>query len=214
MALLKNVQFFFLTCPSSPMSWACAEQPYHPDLSGIMASAMYTGISGAKDHKTARLKAAPYGDSGRLSFGGMLHGPFDKVPSLPRMSMVRMSKVTDGTSKTMIVGEQSDFCRDASGMLIECKSDCNHGFAMGPGHDGTERSFNMSTVLHPINSKSTSLLGVGGNCKPNSPIQSAHSGGAHVLFVDGSVHFIRETIAIQTFYDLANRDDGHVLPEL
>jgi hypothetical protein len=28
---------------------------------------------------------------------------------------------------------------------------------------------------------------------------------------DGSVHFLRESIEVQTLYDLANRDDGHVV---
>ena len=84
---------------------------------------------------------------------------------------------------------------------------------MGPGNDGEERQFNLTIVLHRINEKSSTALGVPNNCGPNRAIQSTHPGGAHGLLADGSVHFLGESIAIQTLYDLANRDDGHVLPE-
>ena len=84
---------------------------------------------------------------------------------------------------------------------------------MGPGSDGWERAFNVTCVVHPINERSGTALGVPGNCGPNRPIQSAHPGGAQVLLGDGSVRFLTENLPIQTLYDLANRDDGHVLDE-
>ena len=58
------------------------------------------------------------------------------------------------------------------------------------------------------------LIGVAadlGQCHANTPIQSAHSGGAQCCFADGSVHFLSETIEIQVLYNLANRDDGQVV---
>lgn len=39
-------------------------------------------------------------------------------------------------------------------------------------------------------------------------IQSVHPGGAHMLAADGSVHFVAETLDIQTLYNLSNRSDG------
>ncbi|MFH1267539.1 MAG: DUF1559 domain-containing protein [Planctomycetota bacterium] len=41
--------------------------------------------------------------------------------------------------------------------------------------------------------------------------RSRHPGGATVLFVDGSVHFISETIHLQTWRRLGSRNDGEVL---
>ena len=80
---------------------------------------------------------------------------------------------------------------------------------MGPGHDGWERAFNLTTVLHKVNEKSYAAYGVSGNCGPNTAIQSAHPGGAIVVAVGGSVHFLSESTETNLLYDLANRNDGH-----
>jgi prepilin-type processing-associated H-X9-DG protein len=39
-----------------------------------------------------------------------------------------------------------------------------------------------------------------------------HPGGVNTLFVDGSVHFITETIDIRTLASLVTRASGEVLP--
>ena len=43
----------------------------------------------------------------------------------------------------------------------------------------------------------------------NRPIQSAHPGGANVLMTDGSARFAPQTLELQTFFNLCNRDDGN-----
>ncbi len=40
---------------------------------------------------------------------------------------------------------------------------------------------------------------------------SYHSGGVNVLFGDGSVHFIKNTIALNTWWSLATRDGGETI---
>jgi hypothetical protein len=80
---------------------------------------------------------------------------------------------------------------------------------MGWGDDGWERIFNLTCVLHRINEKSFSALGVPGNCGPNRAIQSAHPGGALAAMGDGTVRFLDQQLDIQTLYNLANRDDGN-----
>lgn len=126
-----------------------------------------------------------------------------------RNKWIRIKKITDGTAHTIMVVEQSDFCIDSTGARVDCRSDCWHGFSMGPGRN-TERSFNTTTILHQINEKSYSATGVAGNCGPNRPFQSVHAGGGLGLLADGSVRFFDEQMPIQTLYDYANRDDGHM----
>jgi len=134
--------------------------------------------------------------------------------------MYRTSKardIRDGLSNTMIVGEQSDWCIDASGRRLDCRSQEGHGFTMGPSpprpHD--HRFFNGTSVRYPINSRAWEQRGVGETYYgANHPILSAHPGGAQVLFADGSAHFLSESLQLQTLYDLANRDDGNILGEL
>jgi hypothetical protein len=82
---------------------------------------------------------------------------------------------------------------------------------MGPGNDGWQRAFNVTTLIHPVNEKSWMGLGVPGNCGPNRPVQSVHRGGAHVLLGDGSNRLLSEQISVSMLYDLADRDDGHVV---
>lgn len=196
-ALLQNVQIDVMRCPSSTlpaMVKALSDKQ--------IMSPNYVGIAGATNHHTARNKPAGSGiggpATGRIAAGGVLilHKP------------IAISKITDGTSNTMAVAEQSDWCRNATGQELDCRSDCDHGFLMGPGADGWERHFNLTIALHRINEKTSTALGVPGNCGPNRPIQSAHPGGAMVLLADGSADFLDESIDVAAVYELANRDDG------
>lgn len=78
--------------------------------------------------------------------------------------------------------------------------------------------FNTTTInTHPLNSKICDPGFVGNdpsamNYDNNAPIQSAHPGGAHVLFCDGSAHFISEIINFNLFKLLAVRDSGQMKP--
>ena len=212
--LLKGVRLPFMYCPSSPIPQLTAvipEAPHWPittvSLAGNLATPSYTGISGGVDRPGTKPSAGapylgkPYGD---ISHGGVL------IPLYP----IWLKKVTDGTSKTMMVGEQSDWCVDSdTGQQFDCRADCGHGFQMGPDNPGDVRTFNMTSVAFPLGDKTYwTAKPVGGNCSYNSPIQSAHCGGDQVLMVDGSVHFLSEEISLQVLQDLANRDDGHTLP--
>ena len=194
--LLRDVQFHYMHCPSSPLPWMAR--------AGVeIMRPCYTGVSGAVDHPTAKEMISGSPQYGQLSFGGVLIC----------LHTVRIRDITDGTSNTMMVAEQSDWCRDASGTKIDCRGDNDHGFSMGPSATyGLNRVFNATIVTHRLNDKSSTNIGVPRD-GPNTPIQSIHPGGANVGLVDGSIRFLSETINIQTLYDLANRDDGNPLPE-
>jgi hypothetical protein len=170
-------------------------------------SATYVGIAGATDHKTARDK--PPGGTG---IGLPAYGRISEGGVLILHRGVTFAEIRDGTSHTLAIAEQSDWCLDGMGNRLDCRSDCDHGFQMGPGTDGWERQFNLTTVLHGINEKSWTGVGIEGNCGANRPMQSAHAGGILAALADGSVHFLAEGIEIQVLYNLANRDDGNVAP--
>jgi len=140
--------------------------------------------------------------AGMVSAGGCL------IPKQP----IALTKITDGTSNTMVVGEQSDYCSLADGTKADCRSSCSHGFAMSfpNSYPSDPRIFNLTTVRYKI-SKDASLANSGGNCGANSPLQGAHVGGLNAAFADGSVKFIRDSIDITTLKRLADRDDGQLL---
>ncbi len=200
--LLGGVTISWLTCPSSPLPiyGLIGSEPPGGGL-GIV-SPMYTAIAGASDDRSTKSYDAnsyPHSATGLQSNGGAM------IPYIHN----RISDIRDGTSKTMMIGEQSDYCTDASGQKIDCRSDYGHTFTMGV--DLTDnRFFNGTTVRYAINDKNWNNVGVGSTyygC--NRPIQSAHPGGVNVVMVDGSVHFLDDSLDLKTLYNLSNRDDGH-----
>jgi len=145
--------------------------------------------------------------SRKTSLGGLLI----------RTHAVELETVADGLSNTLLIGEQSGYLRDSSGTKSDRRGDNYHGFPMGSAPHSTidKRDWNITTVRYGINERNLSLVGIGGpgDWPCNSPIQSAHSGGAAVLFGDGSVHFLNEQIELSTLKNLANRDDKQPIGE-
>ncbi len=90
---------------------------------------------------------------------------------------VTIAKVTDGTSKTLMIGEDSpDYNKHSAayysnGDWCSCNLPLNHGMTLPPGDP---------TFLN------TWWEGQG--------FRSKHPGGAHFCFVDGSVRFVQEDV--------------------
>jgi len=194
-AILDKVEFPGFYCASSTLP-KFVKSGFLQDVS----STMYVGIAGAVNDPSSIAKPNTGGAPGDIAFSGVFN----------TKSSVRVRDVLDGTSKTIVVGEQSDWCLDASGVQSDCRSDCYHGFIMGPGNDVNGRIFNLTTVRDRMNEKSSTAIGACAtcNCGPNRAIQSAHPGGAHLLLCDGSCRFVGDDLDLQLFYNLANRSDG------
>jgi prepilin-type N-terminal cleavage/methylation domain-containing protein len=210
--LLSGVMISSYACPSSNVDRWMITTLTPPGPAGVMAND-YMAIAGSVDYRGTinyDNTTVYYASAGQQSNGGALH-MYDHVP---------LSQVRDGTSSTMMIGEQSDWCLDSSGAPIYCRSDMGHGFCMSCSPAGTadNRFFNGTTVRYPINSRAWNQTGVGtlangtanvSGC--NRPLLSAHPGGTHGLFVDGSAHFLAESLDLQTLYNLCNRDDGKII---
>jgi prepilin-type N-terminal cleavage/methylation domain-containing protein/prepilin-type processing-associated H-X9-DG protein len=207
-SVVAGIPISAIVCPSSPLDrWALGYYPI-PGPIGVQTPS-YVAIAGAIDHESRFTgyqndpgDAFSSNPTGILSYGGAL---------APR-NCVLVSRVTDGLSNTMIVGEQSDWCMTSGGDMVDCRSQFWHGFTTGS--DPTNyRFFNTTTVRYAINTNSMSLPGIGPggySYGANRPILSAHSGGANVLMGDGSTHFLSESLDLQVLYNLANRDDGRI----
>lgn len=84
----------------------------------------------------------------------------------------------------------------------------------GGGNPGDCRPFNTTTIRYAINLKRNgwvnAAMGVGvhHNFGANIPLNSAHTGGVNILFGDGAVRFVTDTIPLATLQALATRDGG------
>jgi prepilin-type N-terminal cleavage/methylation domain-containing protein/prepilin-type processing-associated H-X9-DG protein len=215
--LLRDQQFPFMYCPSSTLqrkvlNAAAGQVGYDQNVQ----SPTYTGIEGAADGTATNIFSARSANAftavGWASTGGVLI----------MNRAIPVAEITDGTSNTLAIGEQSDFLSPAGSVPStwtsssspcqygDCRSDCGHGFTMGPAPTswGDERQFNVTCVYHPVNFKTTSGYGIQNNCGPNSPIQSVHPGGANVALADGSTHLLSESLDITILRCLATRNDG------
>lgn len=190
-------------CPSSTFDAVFATAATCPQ--GVLRPT-YVGISGGVGHSSAVDYGAnkEHAPSGIVSKGGVL--------TLTALNQgKKLTSISDGTSNTLAVSEQSDWCKNSSGAKLDGRSDFGHTFLMG-GIEGDGRTWNVTTLRYAINNRTWENVGVGDqHYGQNRPLVSPHSGGVNGVLADGSVRFLRDSIDLQTLYNLSNRDDGNVL---
>jgi len=138
----------------------------------------------------------------------------------------KMPAVSDGLSNTILVGEQSDHIRDATGQPVPgpwgaLTSQGPHGWIMGAGNNNiggayNDRPFNTTTVRYTINFRGLSdsaASGTSNNAGSNFPFTSIHAGGANMLMGDGSVRFMRDSTTLLILQGLSSKDRGEVVSE-
>ncbi len=130
---------------------------------------------------------------------------------------VKIGDVLDGTSNTIIVGEQSGLVS-----TYDIRADYQGGWTGfgGTNKPGTYTSSadlwgaGVTTVRYPINSSRVVCpngSGCGQTYEANTVLNSNHPGGTNVLLVDGAVRFVTETIPMDTLRQLAVKDDAQAI---
>lgn len=218
-AQFKGQRMPFAKCPSSSLDDLCVT-----NSTWLSAVSNYTGIAGAyPDPGThspdINLLIASTGNTPYVSWT-----PFSSRGGvLFYLSKINIRDITDGTSNTMMVAEQSDIGRNGA-LKYDCTSSASWGMWMGadpqlatatsgtPSTDG--RIFNVTTVRYAPGYNTFWASGVLPlDAGANNPINSAHVGGVHVLLCDGAVRFVNNNVDMTTWYRLATRDDGQVIGE-
>jgi prepilin-type N-terminal cleavage/methylation domain-containing protein len=183
----------------------------------------YFGIAGANTFgrftSTDQLETNGNG-WGKTSNRGM-------IPNCRRAGVVSplgvdMRMCTDGTSKTLLVGEISAGIANAAGTA---KEDRRPGSTMGWAQAGWGNAghtkighMNSVTIRYPPNAAVEGQDGVGtngwhiyqyGNC----PLASEHPSGVQVAFADGATTFISDMIDMELLTLMAVRDDGFAISQ-
>lgn len=204
-------------CPSS-------ELPFHafdcnPSAVNGYATSDYKGSGGTADdgiffHLCDNSRA-------RLRFLG-LEGDDDVEPTI---SLVKPQNVTDGLSKTLVIGESAYYVRSfGQGSGIG-----NEDWPVWIGGVSSDEHTIFKTAYDaPINCGIVPKIVDNFNygTRPGQDITqqrpgpldddcafSWHTGGAFFAFCDGSVHFLREDIDQITYANLGSRNDGNVVDE-
>jgi hypothetical protein len=125
-----------------------------------------------------------------------------------------------------MVGESSDFVYSSVGGPKNADVQGVHGMLMGspnltriedcPGCT-FERQFNLTTIVYspnaPAINNNAAWPGIDDNFGINKPLNSAHTGGVHVLLGDGTVKLISNNIDMLNLRRIATRDDGGTVGE-
>jgi prepilin-type N-terminal cleavage/methylation domain-containing protein/prepilin-type processing-associated H-X9-DG protein len=193
-------------CPSSGHS--DHGQMYAPAFSDDQAyddfaTLEYVGIAGSDRFVDTSRNNQP------MPIGGMMY----------RQSDLGLKDATDGTSNTMVIGEYSGLTAQQHYNAFQSTSDNTTTWDLG--YDVPPHCWSWKMIAYPPNSPyfygpytPGSSLDVG---KPilNVPIcknalKSPHTGGINVLYLDGSVHFVPNSIDMEVYKNLADRADGNV----
>ena len=192
-------------CPSSPSPNMVAASQCTDCVTSETHD--YVGIMGANPDPIGRTGSdVSYSSSYGVLFNtGLLMGAECKA----------IRDVTDGTSNTMVVGEQS------GNADYDIRSNYMSGWSNGlNSHQKLSLPPSSSTVMHigcvvvkgAPNPKSLAS-DQNGPYDPAVPLTSFHAGGAHILVADGAVRFLGDNTNADICRLLAVRDDGGVLGE-
>jgi prepilin-type processing-associated H-X9-DG protein len=203
----KKVSFSAYWCPSSPLDKFETDHPSWGNWNlGSSLTSHYMGIGGSYIHRTKNEWTTGAKTKAIDSVGGsILH------------EAIELGKITDGTSNTMIIAEESNYHAKPDGTQENITTCAGSTFLMGqewqggnnsdPSQRDNCRPFGISFVRFQINQR-VDFTGYNQSWM-NAPIRSAHTNGANVGFVDGSVHFISSTANLdEVLCRLADKDDG------
>jgi prepilin-type N-terminal cleavage/methylation domain-containing protein/prepilin-type processing-associated H-X9-DG protein len=127
-------------------------------------------------------------------------------------SRTPISRITDGTSNTLAIGERTYYWRSWYFGTTKRGNPVNE-ICSGPAHnilypinaDQYQFGFYRFDNRAPVGAPKTMLLN-------DLQFGSDHPGGANFTFADGSVHMLSETIDMTVYKDMSTKDGGEITP--
>ncbi len=231
-AILSGLVIPVYVCPSSPLD-PCSNQPRTFATRATDTNPahnvhryqvpMYVGVAGSSTGTAAEFPAGSSVGVLNTKYGNSI---YTNNGMLRWTAVSRMRDATDGTSNTLIVAEQSGRIQD-----WDSRSGYYGGYYGGSGamtrpipgpapagHLYADPAADMwcsglSSLRYRINSQEAPAGGANNIYAANTIWNSFHPGGIQVLMSDGSVHFISESINMDTLRALAACNDGMVTGE-
>lgn len=211
---LRYTQVSTYICPSYPFS--AVVPGVNKSRSGALST--YQGVAGAitlaylEEYENAKEAASSVRGGAAIALGKYfnesIYGDVPKNGALrwEAEDSLTDSKITDGLSKTMFMTE-----------FVHFDADLGSSVSVEPGNirpwiiGGSKASYSMKVIEHPPNSPlDRKLNGIEFNYLP---MGSFHPGGINVLYCDGSVHFITDSVELDFFQALATVNGEEVINE-
>jgi prepilin-type N-terminal cleavage/methylation domain-containing protein/prepilin-type processing-associated H-X9-DG protein len=194
--------------PPPGQMWARTD--YYP-VPGVHAELIATVAGLASSYGISNPPTAA--DDARTSWLGTITDPKATGP-------VRVVSVTDGTSNTLIVaecgGRPAGYNRSRQIYLSEVDGLAVDG-STEPVSSGGGAWADIFTYAAVAGARCDNSGIRGGPCMVNATsndeIYGWHTGGANVLFCDGSVHFLRENVNPAVVISLVTRASGDITPD-
>jgi len=121
---------------------------------------------------------------------------------------MRLSDIVDGTSQTLLVVEMADKPNSwQAGRLAEDRSDKPQQTALS----GQWAAPNWNHLRSHSTDGKAAFGPCAVNCSNSAAIYSFHPGGANVLFVDGSVRFLKAGMSQELLIALVSCAGGELL---
>jgi prepilin-type N-terminal cleavage/methylation domain-containing protein/prepilin-type processing-associated H-X9-DG protein len=191
--------------------------PTNPVLNGTnewFAITSYGGNAGSQSHPFSAVTS-----DGIFFYTG---------PAAPTFSQVRIAGITDGLSNTLFFGERSHFDPNYDSFALPGWTFFSQTMGMwgwwasasgGYGlSDVAESTYSPINYVVPIAYGSTGAASLSATTFTTTyeylrvnAFGSLHPGGANFAMVDGSVRFIKQTIAQPTYHALGTRAGGEVV---
>ncbi|MCE9561095.1 MAG: DUF1559 domain-containing protein [Planctomycetes bacterium] len=201
-AILLKLVISTYRCPSNPDDPTGSPPSMDNQLGTQLID--YVGIAGAYPDPIGRATSVYQSGYGYIGNNGCL----------PANESVGFKSITDGTSNTMIIAEQSgkvgtvNISSNYGGGWIGAQFNQPISQITTPGQ--LNFATGITTVRFQINARSTVSNASALPYHTNTVLNSLHTGGINVVFADGSVRFLTDSTPMATLQNLSVKDDGQV----
>ena len=192
-----GTQLNFMLCPSAPSGYRLAPYTNPLNQQTIQLAAGDYSIADGIDDSWLTANNVPH-PAGQITYG-LLKGNY----------LRRIAEVTDGTSNTIMVSE------DAARPAVYIQGRQLTVGSISPGVNGG-KAIKESSGAGWANYESEFFIDGEGskehtNFSNNNEIYAFHPGGSNHVFADGSVHFLKQTVAPAVMRSLISFGGGEVI---
>jgi prepilin-type N-terminal cleavage/methylation domain-containing protein/prepilin-type processing-associated H-X9-DG protein len=204
-------------CPADPLAGAMWLSPT-PTTVPNRAKGNYVVNWGNSDYEQNMTQADSFAPASLGAFGSVvsIRGPFRVNNTTTVITPYGIRDITDGTSNTMMASEVkivADFNgrSDARGDIWSGTTKCGYMYtaATAPNSLTPDQLDGKSGCPNP--GSDPPCFQASGSQREFNAARSFHGGGVDVLFCDGSVKFIKDTINLTTWRALSTKDGGEIL---